>query len=289
MSNVIACIGDSKHSNAVVDYAAWATKTLQSPLTFLHVLNRQHYPITSDLSGSIGLGSREHLLEELAVLDEKRSQIALEQGRAVLEAAKQRAIADGILNCELLQRHGELFDVLHEIEQKVRLLVIGKNSEDAQKANHHIGSQLESVIRIMHRPILIVPSSSELTVSFEKPRSAILAFDGSATTRKGVEMLARSALCKSLHIHVVMIGASTEDAKAQTAWAVQCLNDANISAQSIILAGDVEPTLHQYQADHKIDMLIMGAYGHSRIRQFLVGSTTNQMIKTSQSPILLLR
>ncbi|HBO13625.1 MAG TPA: universal stress protein UspA, partial [Halieaceae bacterium] len=35
--------------------------------------------------------------------------------------------------------------------------------------------------------------------------------------------------------------------------------------------------------------LVMGAYGHSRIRQFLVGSTTTTMLKTAHKPLVILR
>lgn len=56
-----------------------------------------------------------------------------------------------------------------------------------------------------------------------------------------------------------------------------------------IRQGDVESALHGYQAEHGIDLLVMGAYGHSRIRQFLVGSTTTTMLRTATLPVLLLR
>ncbi|MOA66376.1 Universal stress protein family protein [compost metagenome] len=56
-----------------------------------------------------------------------------------------------------------------------------------------------------------------------------------------------------------------------------------------MLAGEVEPTLHAYQAQHQIDLLAMGAYGHSRIREFLVGSTTTSMLRTTVTPVLMLR
>jgi len=36
-------------------------------------------------------------------------------------------------------------------------------------------------------------------------------------------------------------------------------------------------------------MLVMGAYGHSRIRQLLVGSTTTDMIRRATKPVLILR
>jgi nucleotide-binding universal stress UspA family protein len=35
--------------------------------------------------------------------------------------------------------------------------------------------------------------------------------------------------------------------------------------------------------------MIMGAYGHSRIRQLLIGSTTTEMMRKSKIPLLLLR
>ena len=56
-----------------------------------------------------------------------------------------------------------------------------------------------------------------------------------------------------------------------------------------IRQGEVEMALHAYQAEHAIVLLVMGAYGHSRIRQFLVGSTTTTMLRTATMPVLLLR
>ena len=39
----------------------------------------------------------------------------------------------------------------------------------------------------------------------------------------------------------------------------------------------------------KADILVMGAYGPSRIRQFLVGSTTTRMLETARKPLVVLR
>ncbi|SDK80999.1 universal stress protein, partial [Billgrantia gudaonensis] len=44
-----------------------------------------------------------------------------------------------------------------------------------------------------------------------------------------------------------------------------------------------------YQAEHDIDLLVMGAYGHSRIRHLLVGSTTTAMLRQAERSVLLLR
>ena len=56
-----------------------------------------------------------------------------------------------------------------------------------------------------------------------------------------------------------------------------------------IRAGEVEATLRGYKDEMNIDLLVMGAYGHSRIRHLLVGSTTTSMLRRAGVPVLLLR
>lgn len=283
MTHVMACIDGSQSATAVCDYAAWASLRLDAPLTFLHVLDQLQYPQRSDLSGNIGLGSREHLLEELASLDEQRSRLALEQGHHLLEAAKARAMADGVGNPQLRQRHGDLVDSLAELQQDIRLLVIGRQGEASASLAQQVGSHVENAIRTLQRPILVACGA------FKAPQSYMFAYDGSATARKSIEMLATSPLFKGLPCHLLMVGADTGDAREQLEAAKRVLQGSASEVHLAIRAGEVEPTLHAYQAEHGIDLLAMGAYGHSRIRQFLVGSTTSHLLRSSESPLLILR
>ncbi|GHA96673.1 universal stress protein [Modicisalibacter luteus] len=281
--HVTACIDGSGYATAVCDYATWASQRLEAPLTFLHVLDNHPPPNEGDLSGSIGLGSREHLLEELASLDEKRARLAQEQGRMMLEAARERAIEHGVESAKARQRNGELVATLSELESEIRLLVMGKRGEAAHKASEHLGSNLERVVRALHRPILVVPEA------FKRPERVLIAFDGSKTTCKGIETLAASSFLQGMTCHVVTVGAEIADVQAQLDWAVRTLEKGGVDARGEIRAGEVEPTLHAYQQEHDIDLLVMGAYGHSRIRHLLVGSTTTGMLRNTYIPLLLLR
>ena len=283
MPQVIACIDGSSITLAVCDYAAWASRQMNAPLDFLHVLGRSEYPIPADLSGNIGLGSREHLLQELAELDEKRSRVALEQGRLMLDAAKARASADGVPNPTSRQRHGELVDTLLEFEGDIRLLLMGRQGEQGDSAGEHIGSHLENVVRTLHRPILVIPSD------YSEPQRIMVAFDGSATTRKAVEMVAASPLFRGLPCHVVMVGADKPEAHEQLDWARTRLEKAGFEVTASLRSGQVEDVLCAYRTEHAIDLIVMGAYGHSKIREFLVGSTTTQLVRRSKIPLLLLR
>ncbi|MDR5858867.1 universal stress protein [Halomonas eurihalina] len=281
--HVLAAIDGSTYSESACDYAAWASQALEAPLTFLHVVDNHPQTAEADLSGNIGLGAREHLLEELSHLDEERAKIAQERGRLMLQAAKERAVEDGVAEPSTRQRNGTLVETLDELEEEIRLLVIGKRGETAHQAREHLGSNLERVVRGLHRPILMVPET------FKRPERVMIAFDGSKTTRKGVEMLAKSPLFQGIPVHVVIVGAETGDNRSQLDWALKTLRDAGHEAEGAIRAGEVEPTLHAYQEEQNIDLLVMGAYGHSRIRHLLVGSTTTEMLRKADIPVLLLR
>ncbi|MDT8404680.1 universal stress protein [Sulfuriflexus sp.] len=280
MTNVIACIDGTDVSTAVSDYAAWASQRLDASLVLLHVLEKSDYPIQSDLSGNIGLDSREDLLQELAELDAKRGKLALEQGRVMLETARQRAIADGVAEPIVHQRHGSLLDSLVAIEPDTRLLVMGKHDEHL---GEHVGSRLETVVRTLQRPILACPAG------FTPPQRVMIAFDGSATTHKAVDMVAGSPLFRGLPCHVVMVGADNKENRGQLEWARHTLETAGFEVTTVLQEGDVEGVLCGYRREQDIDMLIMGAYGHSVIRRFLVGSTTTSVIRNALIPVLLLR
>lgn len=283
MLRVLACIDGSRAAPAVCHYASWASQHMDTPLTLLHVLDEARYPVEPDLAGSIGLGSREVLMEELADLDRQRSKLALEHGHHLLDEAERLVKGDGLTDVIKRQRHGDLTESLLALKGQTRLVVMGLHGESSSDRDVHIGSQLETVIRSVHRPILLVPDE------YHKPRSAMFAFDGSSTAFKGIELLSASGVLESMPLHLVMIGPDTGDRWEQLKKAEVMLADVSADITLAIRAGDVEPTLHRYQEEHDIDLLVMGAYGHSNIRRFLVGSTTTRMLETAKKPLVILR
>lgn len=280
---VVACIDGSRAALAVCDYSVWASRRMGDPLLLLHVLDKEKYPVRTDMSGNIGLGSREQLQEELVNLDAKRSKLALEHSRVMLDEAKKRVQESGIENASKHQRHGELASSLVELEPDARMFVVGLSGESSAAAGRRVGSQLETVIRSVHRPVFLVPD--EFTV----PRSAMLAFDGSPTAFRSIELLAGTPVFRGMPFHLLLVGADTEKHRAQLQQAKDALAPQGLEVHVAIRDGNVEHTLHAYQEEHDIDVLIMGAYGHSRIRRFLVGSTTTKMLQTAKKPMVVLR
>lgn len=283
MTQVIACIDHSQAAVAVCDYAIWSSQRMDAPLEFLHVLDNQQYPAPADFSGNIGLGTREHLLEALAELDAVRGKLAREHGQHLLDEAKQRAREAGIEKPHSFQRHGDLVETVEELEEKTRLLIMGRQGEDSEKLASHVGSHIENVVRTLSRPILITPRQ------FTKPERFLIAYDGSTTSRKCVDMIASSPLLKGLECHLLMASHQTDEAIEHLSWAEKQLKSGGFQVASSIMPGEVEETILDYCAKHNMHLLAMGAYGHSRIRQFFVGSTTTNILARATLPLLLLR
>lgn len=50
---------------------------------------------------------------------------------------------------------------------------------------------------------------------------------------------------------------------------------------------DIQPSILSLAADENLDMLVMGAYGHSRLREGLLGGVTREMLRTMTVPVLM--
>ena len=105
MNRIIALIDGSGYSQSVCDHAGWVASHGDSTLMLLHVLGRRDVACdNADLSGSIGLGARSALLEELAELDGQKARLVNKRGRAILDDALLRAKnmgADEVTTCLL--------------------------------------------------------------------------------------------------------------------------------------------------------------------------------------------
>ncbi|PMH03170.1 universal stress protein [Vibrio lentus] len=277
MKNIIACIDGANSTTSTCEASAWVANKVEAPLVLFHALDHSTQPVVSEFSGQIGLGSQEELLEELAELDEARSKIMLKHGNTLLEEAQKWALNQGVKDVSKLQRHGSLLEGLLDLEEELRVLVIGRSGD-----SHSVGSQLETVIRSIKAHILVVCEG------FKLPDSYLIAFDGSAISEKLIDKAIQTPLLKGLDCHLVMIDdGGSKDATFEKAR-VQ-LEESGIKVTAASLTGAVDKALIDYQQQHEIGMMVMGAYGHSQLRQFFVGSNTTKVLSNSAVPLLLIR
>jgi nucleotide-binding universal stress UspA family protein len=280
---IIALVDGSVYSESVCHHAAWIAQRTQTPVELIHVLGRREAPEKTDLSGAIRLGARTKLMEELAELDAQRAKLVGHRGRAILEDARSIVDRDGVTDITTRLRHGDIVEAIGEIEGEARVIVIGKRGEAADFAKGHLGSNLERIVRAAHRPVFVAARA------FKPIETVLVAYDGGASAMKAVDHIARSPLFAGLAVTVVTVGSETPELRKGLANAQALLKAAGIEAETRIVAGQPETELGKLVERDGFGMLVMGAYGHSRIRSLVIGSTTTEMVRSCKVPVVLMR
>lgn len=280
---IIALVDGSIYSESVCHHAAWIAKRTDAPVELIHVLGRRENSANTDLSGAIRLGARSKLLEELADLDAQRAKLISHRGRAVLEDARAIVDQDGVTEITTRLRHGDIVEAISEIEEDARVILIGKRGEAADFAKGHLGSNLERIVRAAHRPVFVASRA------FQPITSALVAYDGGSSSMKAVDHIARSTLFADIKVTVVTVGSETSEIKKGLADAKALLKAAGIDVDTRIISGQPEAELGKLVEEEGFGMVVMGAYGHSRIRSLVIGSTTTEMVRSCKVPVVLLR
>ena len=280
---IIALVDGSIYSASVCDHAAWIAGRTGAPVELLHVLGRREGVEKADLSGSIRLGARTALLEELAELDAQRARLVAHRGRAILEDA--RAILDkaGVTEITTRLRHGDIVETVAEQEKDAGLILIGKRGEAADFARGHLGSNLERIVRASRKPVFVASRA------FRPIGKVLVAWDGGTSAMRAVDHIARNPLYAGLTVHVVTVGSATAEVKKGLEDARALLQAGGIAAETAVLPGQPETALGKLVDEAGFDILVMGAYGHSRIRSLIIGSTTTEMIRSCKVPVVLVR
>ncbi|MCM5755659.1 universal stress protein [Klebsiella pneumoniae] len=172
-----------------------------------------------------------------------------------------------------MQKHGTPDEILDELSD-LRLMVLGRRG-----SQHPVGSHLESVIRLQKKPLLVVPED------YSAPSRAMVAYDGCEESRRNLERLTMSSLLMGLECHLVMVNGKKEEQLT----AQQILRGTGIENSTTLLTGQsVGDALIYYAEENAVNLIVMVAYGHSRLRQFFIGSHTSEMLQKMQQPLLIL-
>ncbi|MCB1489224.1 MAG: universal stress protein [Bauldia sp.] len=284
MSKFIALVDGSIYSKSVCDHAAWIAGRTGSEVEILHVLGRRDMTMAqSDLSGSIALGARTAILEELSALDEQRAKLSQKRGWAILDDAKALVEAAGVAGVTTRLRIGDLVEEVAECEADADMVVVGKRGEAADFAQLHLGSNLERIVRSASKPTFVASRA------FRPIERFLIAFDGGASSMKAVDHVARSTLYAGLQCRLVMAGTETEEATRQLENARAILVAGGYDVSASVVPGQPEKVIADTVEAEGLDLLVMGAYGHSRIRSLIIGSTTTEMVRSCKVPVALYR
>lgn len=179
--------------------------------------------------------------------------------------------------------------VSHEIIKSADdcdLISMGKMGAHAEWRDVFLGTNVEFVVRQTHKPVLITPSE------FKPFTKMLIAYDGSSFADKALRSGAEIAQPMKLPVTVVFVADKKEEASETLSKAKTLLESYNLTVNTVAKEGtDHAKGILELcnDEDEKFDILVMGAYGHSRLQEMILGSTTVRVMRSTNCPILLSR
>ncbi|MBD2345145.1 universal stress protein [Anabaena subtropica] len=287
MKTILLCTDGSAFAENVYKYGAWFANQFHAPINVLFVTDIRSQKVASigNLSGSIGLGASEQLLNELVNLEHEKAKLNNQRARLILQNAAEVLKAEGVADFNLINKTGFLVDCFQEFEANSDLIVLGKRGEAADFASGHLGANVDRIVRSSNKLCLIT------TREFKPIERILVAYDGSLTGKKILQFLVDSPGWQSIKIHLLTVGKNSSDQTAveRLSEAKQWLERGKFEPTCSLMEGEPEKVIANYVNQHNISLLLMGAYGHSRIRHLIIGSTTTQILRSSNISVLVFR
>jgi nucleotide-binding universal stress UspA family protein len=182
----------------------------------------------------------------------------------------------------------EVGGVVRRICERARwadLVVLGLAHPPAAQPLARLGSNFSALIRRCPRPVLVVPGDPSPL------NRALLAYDGSPKADEALFVAAR--LCQLGHwnipLTVVMVTEDDRIIGEILARAQKHLEAHKVQATFIQESGPVAEAILKVAAAHVSDLIIMGSYGFSPMLAIALGSSVDEVLRTSRQPVLVCR
>jgi nucleotide-binding universal stress UspA family protein len=269
----------STNSDIALEYGIYLAHQLAAALTGLYVLDVHllQGPMMTDISSSVGMPPSEGFFDAIAIetsLNEKAD--------FILKDFRERCRKAG-LETEIKKVIGKVEEIIIEEAQNTDLILMAKKGEHFHlKEGGLLGSVAQSVIRHSGKPVLITPDR------FQEIESMGIAYDGSPSAKKALDISLELSKQTAWALTAVIINSSEEKASALRAQVEEVAETRETACEVIIIPGKESDEIINYIKEGTVELIVMGAYGHNRLRELLLGSTTTHVINKSPTPVLLI-
>lgn len=268
----------SDYGKTAIDYGIYMAKKLNVVLKGLHVIDIRliQGPVITDISTTIGVPACQEYFPMLEKGLEERANV-------ILEAFKDRCLAANVVP-EAYKCIGIIDEMIIEEGKTTDWILLARKGEHFHLSQGGLmGSTAESVVRNSGKPVMVTPQV------FREIESIGLAYDGSPPADNALKLAVFLSEKVAWPLSIVMITDDQKHAAKLTQKLETYLEPFSIDSEIIVLGGKENKELVKFMQEGSIELMVMGAYGHNRLRELFVGSTTSCIIKNSPIPVLLTR
>jgi nucleotide-binding universal stress UspA family protein len=179
---------------------------------------------------------------------------------------------------------GDAISVFGKIARRFDLSVVKQQEPDRPNGDDLI---VEAGLFQSGRPVVIVPYIQKAPLKLDR---VMVAWDGSQRAARAIgDAMAFLTRAKMVDVVMVTTGHTKKDEVPGVEIATHLARHGlKVDVHQLVEEGvDVANTLLSYSADNAIDFIVMGGYGHSRLREFVIGGTTRGILQTMTVPTLM--
>lgn len=275
IKHVLVPTDGSEQASIGVRFAAAMARHYGATLHGLHVVDLKliEGPFLRDVFTSLGTAPYLNYQGNLQLLLEER-------GKAALESFAQTCRQAGVA-FETSQVTGLVVRSIVEKSELCDLIVLGRSGEHSLWLDGVLGSTAEAVVRRASRPIIVT--------GVDTPRNTryLVAYDGSPYARRALQIAAAVSADWDAPLCVLTVSEKRGEALLDEARSYLSVHPITVDYEA--RAGDPSETIVRFAEELHADLLVMGAYGHTKVREFVIGSTTTYAMNHAICPLLLTR
>lgn len=165
------------------------------------------------------------------------------------------------------------------------MIVMGKDANFHFISSQEPAESIKQILQDSPRPILV--TSAHLPP--EDSGHVLVAFDGTVAAGRALHMAILLGILKDKTIHIASVSENEKQAHYHLNLAAKlCHNhELKVHLHSLVSAQKPSIALLKLAQDLKPSLLVMGAYGHSRIRAFFMGSCAKDLLKETEIPLFM--
>ena len=276
IKNILVALDGSEHSETALSYAIWFAEKFEGTLLGQHVIDTVSLEsFFHDISGSLGF-------EPYLDFSTKMRDLLETRGKTILESFRSRCQERNI-RFETFLDMGIIPNEICERAKVADLVMIGHRGVSEKFSTGLLGGTTESVTRKSPRPVFVSPHV------FREVRNLLLAYDGSQRSSTAMERAAEVAAFLNLPLTVVHAVKDPKVAEKVIQEARGYLDSYKLRVEYVTAAGYPEKVILETVEKGNHDLLFIGAYGHRRIIEMVLGSTTEYVLRNCPCPVFLSR
>ncbi len=275
---ILVPIDSSDTSLVAVDYAIDLSRSFNSEIVGISIIDIKKLagPFMRDLGTSIGG------MVPYGDFQQNVRQFLDDTAKAALDELEGKCNSAGI-SFTRTTKEGVVSREIVESAKRCDMISMGMAGEHAFWRDAFLGSNLESVVRQSHKPVLVTPEK------YKKITKILVAYDASSFSTKALTAGADIAQQMKLPLTVITVSDDTKSGEDILSQADENLKDCNITYDKVLKDGETVRVILDFCKEGSYDLLAMGAYGHSKIRELIIGNTTIQILRKVNCAVLLCR